>query len=85
MIYFESKRLKCKNIWRVRGKNVIRFNYQSEDVSAMSVVDGEDVDDDDDGQQKRHSERDLEIIICFDNSDFFVVLILTSIDLNLCY
>jgi hypothetical protein len=65
MIYFESKRLKCKNIWRVRGKNVIRFNYQSEDVSAMSVVDGEDVDDDDDGQQKCHGERDLEIIVLF--------------------
>jgi|FrelakmetLWP11LW_1041352.scaffolds.fasta_scaffold226275_1 hypothetical protein len=31
----------------------------------MSVVDGEDVDDDDDGQQKRHGERDLEIIVLF--------------------
>jgi hypothetical protein len=40
----------------------------------MSVVDGEDVDDDDDGQQKRHSERDLEIIIWVDDSDFFGIL-----------
>jgi hypothetical protein len=31
----------------------------------MSIVDGEDVDDDDDGQQKRHGERDLGMIISF--------------------
>jgi hypothetical protein len=52
-------------LFREKKENIIRFNYQSEDVSAMSVVDGEDVDDDDDGQQKCHGERDLEIIVLF--------------------